>query len=67
MSDFENVINKAIAELAVARIQGPQHAEAALMQARFHINLALEDAKRAEYRPLRSENVTDIEAETDVE
>lgn len=46
MSDFDLVIKKAIAELGVARTLGPQHAHHALTQARYHINLALDDARR---------------------
>ena len=69
MSEFENVLNKAIAELAVARIQGPVHAEAALIQARFHINLALDDARQqgASYRPLGDNHVSDDTPEAEVE
>lgn len=46
MNDFTRTIDKSIAELGVAKTLGPQHAEAALKQARFHINLALDDARR---------------------
>lgn len=67
MTDFEHTLNKAIAELAVARIQGPQHAEAALVQARFHINLALDEARKTAYRPLGESHATDDQAEIDVE
>jgi hypothetical protein len=46
MSDYNRVIDKAIAELAVAKTLGPKHARAALVQARYHINLALDAAAR---------------------
>lgn len=46
MTDFDRTLNKAVAELGVAKTLGPQCAEAALVQARFHINLALDDARR---------------------
>ena len=46
MSDFFRTIDKASAELSVAKTLGPQHAEAALVQARCHINLALDDVRR---------------------
>ncbi len=46
MSDFERVLNKAIAEISIAKSQGEAHAVAALTQAKYHINLALDDAKR---------------------
>jgi len=46
MSDYTRVIDKAIAELVIAKGQQPQYAKAALTQARYHINLALDDAQR---------------------
>lgn len=46
MTNFARAIDKAIAELVVAKTLGPQHAQAALTQARHHINLALDDARR---------------------
>lgn len=46
MTNFTRAIDKAIAELGVAKTLGPQHAQAALTQARYHINLALDDTKR---------------------
>lgn len=46
MSDFSRLIEKAISEMQVAKVQGPQYAEAALIQARIHINLALDEARR---------------------
>lgn len=59
IDDFCRYLDKAIAELAVARIQLPQYAEPALKQAREHINVALDIAlsEAANHRPLRSEHV----------
>ncbi|MEO6146549.1 MAG: hypothetical protein ABIT70_05755 [Sulfuriferula sp.] len=59
MNDFTRVLDKAIAELAVAKTLGPAHAQAALVQARYHINLALDNAARqtAEKQFYRREQV----------
>ena len=46
MNNFTRVIDKAIAELVIAKGQPPQYAGTALNQARYHINLALDDARR---------------------
>ena len=51
MSDFARIIDKAIAELRYAKEIGPQYAQAALTQARGHINLALDDARRKAMKP----------------
>lgn len=46
MSDFNRTLDKAVAEIGVAKTQGAQYSHAALVQARFHLNLALDDARR---------------------
>jgi hypothetical protein len=46
MTDFNRVLDKAMAEIAVAKTMGPRLARAALVQARFHVNLAIDDAAR---------------------
>ena len=46
MDNFTHTLEKARAELGVAIAQGPLYSEAALTQARFHINLALDEAHK---------------------
>ena len=51
MSDYTRCLDKAIAEINVAKTLGPPYSHAALVQARYHINLALDDAARQAKEP----------------
>lgn len=45
-SGFDRTIDKAIAELQVAKLHGPDRAEPAIKQALYHLSLALDDTRR---------------------
>lgn len=46
-SDFDRCLGKAMAEIAAARRMGAAFASGFLKQARFHVQLALEEAERS--------------------
>lgn len=46
MIDFDRTLDKAVGEIGIAKAAGIDHAEAALLQARCHINDALDEVRR---------------------
>ena len=51
MSDYQRVLDKAIAEINVAKSIGAAYGYSALAQARYHINLAIDEAARQAMKP----------------
>lgn len=53
MSDYNRVLEKAMIEIIIAKELGPRAGHAALVQARYHLNLAMEDPEHQEKRENR--------------
>ena len=51
MSDYQRVLDKAIAEINVAKSIGVAYGYSALAQARYHINLAIDETIRHALQP----------------
>lgn len=60
MTEFDRILDKAIAEIGIAKYSGA-YAEPALVQARNHLNQALDFVRRSK---LEAENVPDNPTET---
>ena len=59
-SDFTRALDKAVSELLIAKGQGPEYAEAALVQARIHVCQALDNANRKNIRTVGRAGSADV-------
>jgi len=53
MTDYARTLDKAMVEISIAKELGPRAGHAVLVQARYHLNLAMEDAAHQEKRENR--------------